>query len=128
MGFSMTDWTILALVALALFAGNQFRYWHRLPWVGPMITTETGELRRVPAYVYGMAWILGGLALWCSQHPAHWPAFGFALAVAIAAGLGTTLPRMAERDAELQDDSADKEELEAAWLDQERKKRGNLPS
>ena len=87
---------ILLVVFLALFAG------HWLPWrVMPALVNERGDLKRVPAYVYGTSCILIGFAAWClmraqSEMPVVfvWDAFGWLVLDVCVAGTGTVAPRI----------------------------------
>ena len=90
------DILILTTVVGGLWIGHAF------PWyISRDAMNSHGELHRVVAYIYGTAWILLGMAAWSYLHD-EWAAFFFLCLVAIAAGIGTTLPRLFERQAEYQ--------------------------
>jgi hypothetical protein len=90
------DLLILTTVAAGLWIGHVFP-WH----ISQDVINGHGELKRVVAYIYGTTWILLGMAAWSYLH-SNWSAFLFLCLVAIAAGIGTTLPRLVERQAEYQ--------------------------
>jgi hypothetical protein len=87
---------ILLVVFLALFSG------HWLPWrVMPALVDARGDLKRVPAYVYGLICILAGFAAWCIMRvqlgmPSVpvWEAFTWLELDTCAAGAGTVMPRV----------------------------------
>lgn len=82
------DGVILTAVYLGLWSGH-WMPWHWLP----RLVDREGNLKRIPAYVYGVTWIvLGFTALaWVrgDLEPVAWLA-----AVIGAAFLGTVLPRV----------------------------------
>lgn len=94
---NVTEYLILVCVGLALYGGHKFK-WRIIPGV----TDEQGRLRRMVAYLYGVACILAGLAVWCYADGGDFTWFYRALGVAGAAGLGTWLARQDEREAEYQ--------------------------
>jgi hypothetical protein len=105
---------ILATVAAALWIGHEFP-WHILP-----AATDPAErkLRRTLAYTYGVSCILGGLALWCYWHPEHWAAFRFAALLAVAAGVGTVIPRILDAIEEAQAKAGDLDDYERKLRDE----------
>lgn len=87
---------ILFVVFLLLWGG------HWLPWrILPALVDARGDLKRVPAYVYGVLCILAGFAAWCTMQAQSempvvyvWDAFAFLAMDATAAGVGTVMPRV----------------------------------
>ena len=103
----LTERLILIVTGLLLWGG------HHVPWrIVPGLTDEKGELERVAAYIYGVACILGGLAWWCA-YLGDWTWFWRVGLLALAAGLGTVLPRLLKREVKrqnLEGDNADYEQ------------------
>lgn len=89
---TFVDGIILLVVFLLLWGG------HWLPWrVIPALVDARGDLKRVPAYVYGVSCLLIGLAAWCAVRGplVHVrDVLTWAVMEAGAAGLGTVLPRV----------------------------------
>lgn len=103
MGFS--DWLILVCTGLALVAGHWF------PWrVFAVVLNRHGQLKRVLAYAYGVGCINAGMVAWCYTRADYAPAV-FLFALSVSAGLGTVLPRVAERELKSRDTSEDRDEL-----------------
>ncbi len=105
---SSQDWFILALTFLGLWAGHWFP-WH----VWPPLVDQDKRLKPVLCYVYGLAFILGGLWIWCLVHRAHHEAALFATLLTVAAGAGTVAPRVLRLEMErqaLKKDQADYEQ------------------
>jgi len=107
MKLDLTEKLILVVTGLLLWGG------HHVPWhIVPGLTDEKGELHRVPAYIYGVGCILGGLAFWCA-YLGDWTWFWRVGLLALTAGIGTILPRLLGREAErqnLEGDNADYEQ------------------
>ena len=88
-----------ALILLVVFLGLWSGHW--LPWrVFAALVDERGDLKRVPAYVYGTAWMVFGFALWCVVQAQVmpmvdvWQALAWLMIVVVVAGLGTVTPRV----------------------------------
>lgn len=104
---------ILLVVFLLLWGG------HWLPWrVLPVLVDERGDLKRVPAYVYGTLCIIGGYAAWCVVQ-AHllplvdvWQSLAWLVMVTMAAGLGTVTPRVLRWVLDAQATKGDLEDLQ----------------
>ena len=104
----LTERLILVVTGLALWGGHHFP-WHIIPG----LTNEKGVLKRELAYVYGVGCILGGLACWCA-YLGDWSWFWRVGLLALAAGVGTMLPRITKGEAERQAMTADREDREQA--------------
>ena len=111
---------ILLIVFLLLWGG------HWLPWrVAPALVDVRGDLKRVPAYIYGVTCILIGFAAWCAMQansePGNctacepmiyvWDSFAFLVMDVIAAGVGTVVPRIVRWALEAQARKGDLEDL-----------------
>ena len=106
MELDLTEQLILLVTGLLLWGGHHFR-WHIIPGVA----NEKGLLKRVGAYVYGVGCILAGLAAWCA-YLGDWAWFWRVGLLALAAGLGTILPRLVKWEAERQARDADEQDRE----------------
>lgn len=102
---------ILLMVFLLLWGG------HWLPWrVIPALVDVRGDLKRVPAYVYGTLCILAGFAAWCAMQEVQlvpvWDALAWLVMDVIAAGAGTVAPRLMRWVLDMQATKGDLEDLQ----------------
>jgi hypothetical protein len=100
---AIIDGLILTTVFLGLWSGHWMQ-WH---WIPRLVDAE-GNLKRVPAYTYGVTWILIGFAALAVVRGVIEPVL-WLVAVVVVACVGTVLPRLIRYWIERQAHTADLE-------------------
>lgn len=90
---SLTAVVVLAAVFMSQVMGHWFK-WHVI--ASRRLVDERGNLNRVPSYVYGLAFILAGFAVWVEESGLGWEHFWALARIVAAAGAGTVAPRVVE--------------------------------
>ena len=105
------DYVLFVTVGLAQTAG------HYIPWdVLPFLVDESGQLKRVAAYVHGCLWLWAGLFVFLEVRGPSVDTrlvLHFFTVELIAAAVGTVVPRLLEALRESHKLAEDVEDLEA---------------